>query len=67
MRGARGHEWKPKRATAEDDTERRFHEGGSLLKPTADTWDGDAVAEPTFAELRRRWSAMVGGAAEAAR
>lgn len=60
-------EWKPKRATAEGDTKRLFHEGGSLLKPAADTWDGDAVPEPTFAELRRRWGAMVGGAGEAAR
>lgn len=67
VRRARGPEWKPNRSTAEGDTKRLFHEGGSLLKPAADTWDGDAVPEPTFAELRRRWGAMVGGAGEAAR
>jgi tetratricopeptide (TPR) repeat protein len=54
VRAARGPEWKPKRATAEGDTARRFHEEGSLLKLESDLWDGASGPEQAFAGIMRR-------------
>mgnify|MGYP001068240093 CR=1 FL=1 len=58
VRAARGPEWKPLKSTAEGDTARRFHEGGSLLKAEADAWDGAAAARGAFAGLERRLAGM---------
>lgn len=54
LRAARGPEWKPRKATAEGDTARRFHEEGSLLKAEADAWDGGAGPAAAFNGLRAR-------------
>ncbi len=58
VRSARGPEWKPRQATAEGDTARRFHEEGSLLKPHADSWNGAAAPAAAFEELRQRAAAL---------